>query len=106
MKIKTVIGKEKCRCPKRRKICANRKKFIFRKSPAKRCWKCPEIIEHVSTANDSIEPTYLFGSAISVTTESFITEKHIDDFPIKDLEDMSTNLTLFNLGAGHNTVNR
>ena len=87
IKIKTVIGKKKCRCRRRKKICANGEKR-------------PAI-----TTNDSMEQN-VFGNAISVTTEPFITEKHIDDFPIKDLEDMSTNLTLFNLGAGHNTVNR
>ena len=67
--------------------------------PAKRCSKRPETTEHVSTANDSIEPNYILGNAISVTTESFITYKHIDCFPYEALEDINENVTLCNPDA-------
>ena len=90
--------------------CANGKKPIFRKSPpcsdgsrpqcpAKRCSKRPATIEHVNTANDSIESNYILGNTISVNTESFITEKHIDYFPYEALEDINENVTLFNPDA-------
>jgi hypothetical protein len=107
MKIKTVIGKKKCMCPRRRKVCANGKKPTFRKSPScldgsrprcpkKWCSKRPAITEHSSTADDSVEPNFIFGSALSVTTEPFITEKHIDQFT-KEI------IILFNLDADQDT---
>ena len=43
-----------------------------------------------------MEQNYVFGNAISVTTEPFITETHIDDFP-------KETLTLFILDEDQDT---
>eukprot|EP00092_Neocalanus_flemingeri_P005529 GFUD01005959.1.p1 GENE.GFUD01005959.1~~GFUD01005959.1.p1 ORF type:complete len:421 (+),score=92.82 GFUD01005959.1:48-1265(+) len=98
-------GRGACKCPRKKKICENGEKPVFRKCrppctdgskprcPAKRCSRPTSTTEMITTGNDIIEnindfttdnPLKLethhdFVTELINTVEPFVTEKHIDD---------------------------